>query len=231
MLDLFSNDSFRINKSIKCLLVLCSLGLCLSLPSCSKAYYATMESFGIHKRDILVDRVQRAQKTQEETKETFVSALDRFKTVIEVDGGDLEKKYSKLKKILDKSEAKSNELSEHINEVENVSKALFKEWEKELKSYSSEELRRKSAAQLAETKKRYNPLMRAMRKAEESIEPVLVPLRDQVLFLKHNLNARAIASLEQELSSVQNDASRLIKELEAAIAEANRFLKQMDQSS
>lgn len=207
-------------------LLVCILGLV----NCSKAYFATMEKFGVHKREILVDRVKRTQKTQEETKETFVSALDQFRALVEVEGGDLEKKYTKLKRVLDKSEAKANELSEHIDEVESVSKALFKEWEKELKDYSNESLRKKSSEQLAETQKRYDPLMRAMRKAEESIEPVLVPLRDQVLYLKHNLNARAIASLETELTSVQGDASRLIQELESAIAEADRFLKQMDQT-
>ena len=34
-----------------------------------------------------------------------------------------------------------------------------------------------------------------MRLAESRIEPVLKSFRDQVLFLKHNLNAKAIASL------------------------------------
>lgn len=220
-------QSFQISIHLFAILAFGSL---LTLPHCSKAYYATMESFGIHKRDILVDRVKDTQKTQEETKDAFVSALDSFREVVSVDGGDLEKKYNKLKRVLDKSEAKANDLSDHINEVEKVSKDLFREWEKELKQYSSDSLRRQSEAQLKETKRRYEPLMKAMRKAEASIEPVLLPLRDQVLFLKHNLNARAIASLETELATVQSDASTLIKELESAIAEADAFLKQMSES-
>ena len=217
-------SAFGLKSQLMWLGFLCCL---LPLIQCNKAYYATMEKFGIHKRDILVDRVEKTQKTQQETKETFVTALDSFREVVAVDGGDLEKKHKKLKRVLDKSEAKANDLSDHINEVERVSKDLFKEWEKELEQYSSDSLRRQSEEQLKETKRRYKPLMAAMRRAEASVEPVLVPLRDQVLFLKHNLNARAIASLETELATVQSDASKLIAELESAIAEADQFLKKM----
>ena len=58
---------------------------------------------------------------------------------------------------------------------------------------------------------------------------VLAAFRDQVLFLKHNLNAQAIASLETELASVRTDVSSLLKAMEVSIAEANAFIKDMSQ--
>ena len=70
-----------------------------------------------------------------------------------------------------------------------VAEALFAEWQKELEDYSSDRLRRKSEDQLRTTRQRYEQLIGAMRRAESKIEPVLRPLRDQVLFIKHNLNA------------------------------------------
>jgi hypothetical protein len=48
----------------------------LLLAGCQTAYYKTMEKFGYHKRDILVDRVKDAKETQEEAKEQFKSALE-----------------------------------------------------------------------------------------------------------------------------------------------------------
>ena len=48
---------------------------------------------------------------------------------------------------------------------------------------------------LNDTRKRYKQLMSSMRRAENSMEPVLVAFQDQVLVLKHNLNARAIGAL------------------------------------
>lgn len=213
---------FRMGSTF--LVLLSAIGL---VTGCQKAYYATMEKFGVYKRDIMVDRVERVRKTQLETKETFEDALDRFQDVVEVNGGKLERKYKKLKKVLERSEAKAKALSQQIDDVENVSEALFKEWEKELDDYNNDSLRAQSSEQLDETKRRYRPLMKAMRKAEASVEPVLVPLRDQVLFLKHNLNARAVASLDVKVSAVRSDANKLIAELESAINEANRFIHEM----
>ena len=40
-----------------------------STNACQKAYYSTMEKFGVHKRDIMVDRVGEARDSQEEAKE------------------------------------------------------------------------------------------------------------------------------------------------------------------
>ena len=70
--------------------------------------------------------------------------------------------------------------------------------------------------------------MTAMHRAEAKIEPVLTPLRDQVLFLKHNLNAQAIASLQSELGRVEGDVSALIREMEAAIREADAFIVRLE---
>jgi len=63
-----------------------------------------------------------------------------------------------------------------------------------------------------------------MKRAEAKLEPALVPLRDQVLFMKHNLNARAIAGLSEELISVQTNVDKLVKDMESAIAEADAFI-------
>jgi hypothetical protein len=61
---------------------------------CSSAYYATMEKFGVHKRDLLVKRVTQARESQVEAKEQFASALEQFRSVVAVDGGNLEAKYN-----------------------------------------------------------------------------------------------------------------------------------------
>ena len=57
--------------------------------------------------------------------------------------------------------------------------------------------------------------------------PVLAVFHDRVLFLKHNLNARAIASLGGETDDIEADVSDLIAEMERSIAEADAFIKEM----
>ena len=194
---------------------------------CQKAYYSTMEKFGVHKRDIMVDRVEKARDSQQEVKEQFQSALEQFSKVLNYKRGKLEDKYNTLKAEYDKSEAKAEEVRKRIDAVEDVSEALFDEWEDELDQYTSKSLRRDSERKLVQTRRQYEQLIKAMRRAEAKIDPVLKAFHDQVLYLKHNLNAQAIASLQNEFVAVQSDIAELIKEMEKSIGEANSFIKTM----
>ena len=74
----------------------------------------------------------------------------------------------------------------------------------------------------------YKELIKAMRRAEGKMQPVLVAFRDQVLFLKHNLNAQAISSLQGELGSIQSDVAVLIFDMEASIAKSQAFIEDME---
>lgn len=197
---------------------------------CQKAYYDTMEKFGVHKRDIMVNRVEEARDSQHEAKEQFQSALDQFIQVLNYKGGKLEDKYKSLQAEYDKSEAKAEEVRDRIDAVENVSEALFAEWENELDQYSSAALRQDSERKMKQTRIQYVQLITAMRKAEAKMDPVLRAFKDQVLYLKHNLNAQAIASLQSELVAVESDIADLIREMEKSIGEANAFIKTMHES-
>jgi len=197
------------------------------LAGCQGVYYKTMETFGKHKRDILVDRVENARDAQESAKQQFQSALDKFSSVVNVPTSELQSKYDQLKTALDKSEAKAEAVSTRIADVESVAKALFNEWQSELNQYTNKDLRRASEQKLKQTQGRYNQLIGAMKQAEHKISPVLSAFRDQVLFLKHNLNAQAIASLQGEFVSIESNVASLIKEMDASIAEANAFINSM----
>jgi hypothetical protein len=105
---------------------------------------------------------------------------------------------------------------------------MFREWDQELAQYSSETLRAASAEQLSVTRQRYRELMEAMKTAEASMKPVLTAFEDQVLFLKHNLNARAIASLQTTVTELETEISQLIAEMNASIDQANAFIQGME---
>ncbi len=197
------------------------------LGACSSAYYKTMESFGVEKRDILVGRVEEARDAQDSASEQFASALEQFRATVTVDGGDLEDIYDRLNTEYERSSAEAGDVSERIDAVENVAEDLFKEWEQELEQYSRADMRNTSAKLLKDTRSRYGKLMTSMRRAERSMEPVLVAFHDQVLFLKHNLNARAIGALRNELDSIERDTAKLIAQMQKAIAEANAFIDSM----
>ncbi len=211
----------------KLLVVLSVAAICAG---CSTMYYGTMEKFGVHKRDIMVDRVKDAQKSQQDAKKEFKSALEQFSALVNVKGGDLQKTYDKLNAKYERCEAQSQEIHDRIAAVEDVSGALFKEWKKEIGQYSNAEFRKTSEQELKQSQAQYKELIAAMKKAESKIQPVLTVMHDQVLFLKHNLNARAIASLQDELASVELKVGDLIKDMEDAINEADAFIKTMNPS-
>ena len=194
---------------------------------CSSAYYGTMEKLGYHKRDLMVSRVESARDAQQDAKEEFESALEKFSSVLKVDGGELEDKYEQLKAAYDRSNARAETVRDRIEAVEDVSVALFEEWQTELDQYTSDSLRRSSARKLKQTQRQYSQLIGAMKRAEKKMEPVLLAFHDQVLFLKHNLNARAIASLQTELVSVEAEVNSLIRDMEASIKEADVFIGTM----
>jgi len=207
--------------------LLTALVMAIVLGGCKTAYYSTMEKLGYHKRDLLVDRVQDARDAQEQAKAQFASALEQFNAVVGFEGGNLEQTYKRLDAEYEESEKKVQVVHKRIRDVEEVAGALFREWDSELDDYTNEKLRRLSRQKLEETQDRYETLIQAMRRAENKIGPVLAAFRDQVLFLKHNLNAQAVASLEDELLSVRTDVATLIAAMEASISEANEFIEAM----
>ncbi len=206
-----------------------ALALMFALPACSNMYYQAMESVGVHKREIMVDRVEEARDSQKDAKEEFLTALEQFKSVVDFQGGNLEKEYNRLNDTLQRVEDGADEVHDRIAAVEDVSKALFKEWRAEIDQYNSETLRRSSRRKYDAAQSRYAGLMQAMKRAESRLEPALIPLRDQVLFLKHNLNARAIAGLSSEVVTVQTNVDNLVRDMELAIAQADAFIASLEE--
>lgn len=204
------------------------LMISLGLSACDTVYIATMDKMGYAKRDILSSRVKSARDAQEEAKKDIQSALDQFGKVVAYQGGDLETTYKKLSSELQNSEDSAEAVRKRIRDVESVADALFSEWETELGQYSNAGLRRKSEAKLTQTKARYKDMLGAMNRAEQRIDPVLRPLRDQVLYLKHNLNAHALAAMKGELVKVDAQVDRLVREMNHSIAEADKFIQTME---
>lgn len=197
------------------------------LAGCETAYYDALERIGIPKRDLLIDRIESAQEAQEEGQQQFKDALEQFQAVVNFDGGELQDVYEKLSDEYEDSVDAAENISARIDSVESVANALFDEWRDELEEYSSDRYRRDSERQLEATERRYNRLLTSMRKAESSVEPVLTSLKDNVLYLKHNLNARAIASLKGELGTVNQDVAALIASMQSAIDESNAFIAEL----
>lgn len=200
-----------------------------TMTGCKTAYYATMEKFGVAKRDLLKKRVTAARDEQKEAGEQFKDALTKLQAIYRFDGGQLEAAYRELEGEYENSASLADSVRKRIKDVESVANDLFIEWEGEIAEITTPTLQAASRRQLLETRSRYNGMVVALKKAEQSMDPVLAQLKDHVLFLKHNLNAQAIASLKGEAASIQTEITRLLKDMNASIAKADEFIKTLDQ--
>lgn len=206
------------------LLVLTLIVLC---GGCKSANYAFWNKFGYEKRDILVSRVENAKADQEKAKEQFKTTLERFQELTKFQGGELESKYKKLSSEYEACNDRAKAVTKRIADVDSVAQDMFKEWKEETAEYQNAQLKAQSEQKLADAKARYGQLIALMRKSEAKMQPVLTAFHDQVLFLKHNLNAQAVASLQTTAAGIETDVQALIKDMEASIAEANQFISQM----
>ena len=201
------------------------LSLVFLAGGCRSAYYAAWEKFGVEKRDLLKKRVVAARDEQQEAGQQFKDALTRLKEITGFDGGKLEKAYNELKIDYDDCNSKAEAVRKRIKEMETVAADLFAEWEKEITQISTASLQASSRHQLQATRDRYEGLHTALKNAERSMTPVLTQFRDYVLYLKHNLNAQAIASLKGEATNIQAEITKLIAQMNQSIAKADEFVK------
>lgn len=202
--------------------------LLLLASGCTTIYYAAMERLGWAKRDILMERVQSARDSQERARNEFRDALQEFRAVVQVDGGDLEEKYETVRDAYTDAAERAEDVRARVDAVENVGAALFREWSGEIAEMKDARLRTRSQQLYDDSRERFDRLLAAMRRAEASMTPVLETLRDQMLFLKHNLNAQAVSAMRGTLSGIETDVARLLRDLDQSIGLAEQFIRELD---
>lgn len=191
----------------------------------NKAKYSAYEMVGVEKRDLFKKEVSNVKDDQEETGESFKDALKKLKEIYAFDGGDLEDKHEDLNESYINAKEKSQNVKNRIEKLNTVATDLFAEWEGEILEISSSDLQKQSREKLVETKKKYNQLYKQLKASESKVAPVLTKLKDQVLFLKHNLNAKAIAGLKVESGKIQSEIKGLIDEMNESNRKAEEFIK------
>ncbi|WP_300455272.1 DUF2959 domain-containing protein [Desulfobacula sp.] len=197
----------------------------LFLSGCSTAYYKAMEKIGKEKRHILIDNVEDVQESQTKAQEEFTDALTRIKELYAFDGGELETFYDRIKDSYEACDSRADQIEGRINDVKQVAKDLFAEWEAEITQINDVKLKNSSKRSLRDAKIKYQKLETVMNTSTRGMVPVLAKLKDYVLYLKHNLNAKAVGSLSGEVVSIEKDVADLIKDMNASIKEAAQFIK------
>lgn len=210
-------------KKTCCLLA----GAVAILAGCSSAYYSAWEMLGKEKRDLLRSNVEDVKKEQQAAADDFEDALERLRSLYEIDDDELEKAYDKLKADSNDAKDRAEDIRDRIDTIQSIAEDLFDEWDREIGEISNADYRTRSRAKLEKTRSKYGELEASLEKSEAGMEPVLTHLNDNVLFLKHNLNAAAIGGLAADMKGIENDIEDLIADMRASIEEADDFLKML----
>ncbi len=222
--------STRVKSSVKNSRVALLCLLCVLLSSCSLIYYGAMEHLGRQKRDILIQRLRAVKKDQKATQEQLKTTLQAFQEVTGFKGGDLEKVYNRLNKSLERSSDRAKALKHRVDSVDDVAKRMFSEWQGEISNMHNPSLRRQSENLLSAARRQHAEYMAQMRRTERNIQPVLRAFNDQVLFLKHNLDARAISSLQKTSTQIDSQAAALIQDIQNSSNQADAYIKTLSKA-
>jgi hypothetical protein len=199
----------------------------LLLSGCHSTYYKAMSTLGKEKRDILVSRIKDAKKDQDQTKQKLQTTMESFQALTGFKGGSLEKSYKRLNSDYESAASQANKLHDKIQSIDQVSNDLFKEWQGEINAMDNGKLKSQDSVMLRNAKVRQATYMRAMHQTEDQIAPVLKVFHDQVLFLKHNLNSRAIGSLKNTSAGLKNDVAGLVQSIDASSQEADKLISSL----
>jgi hypothetical protein len=196
----------------------------LLIAGCQSTYYKAMATLGKEKRDILVQRIKEAKKDQDQTKQQLQTTMESFQALTGFQGGSLERNYKRLNSDYENAASQAGKLHDKVQSINQVSNDLFREWQGEISAMGNGKLKSQDTVMLRDAKARQATYLRAMRKTEDQINPVLKAFRDQVLFLKHNLNSRAIGSLKSTSANLQSDVAELIQSIDASSQEADKLI-------
>jgi len=214
--------------SSRCVAAVAGLWLLFGLAGCTKTYYKTMKTFGKEKRDILVSRVKDSKKDQQQAKEQIKTTMESFQELTGFQGGSLQKKYKQLNGEYEKAADSAKKLHDRIDSIDQVSLDLFKEWQTEIDGMEDKKLKTQSAAMLRQSRLNETTYIKSMRQTEARMTPVITAFHDQVTFLKHNLNARAIGSLKGTSAKISTDVDVLLTSLDGSMGQADALIDSLN---
>lgn len=190
-------------------------------------YYKALETVGIKKRDLLIDRAEDVQKSEREASKAFVGAVTVYRETSDADPRNIEGAYRRLESAYEKSRARAGDVEQDIDTLRTVAGDMFTEWESELKLFQDPDIRAASAADLERTRAEFAQLERVLGESVQAMEPALFTLRDRVLYLKHNQTPAAAQALRAQQPKLVEDVRSADAEIRRAIEAADRFLTRL----
>ena len=172
----------------------------------------------------LVARARGAEREAQEARVDFAAAFLLYQRLTAPQAVELEQLSGEFEDSVETCEDRARDLSERIDSIRHETEALVKSWTEELARFSSDAVRKKSEAQMRDSEAYAQRLTAALERLQGRMKPVLLKLQDYALFFDHNLNPRAIATIQDTYKDFDNEFKALESELGKTQGEITAFL-------
>lgn len=221
----FEKKSVYVSKMTKSVFFFASF---LLITSCSHVYYKSWELLGKEKRELLSSKMSALNEDQTEAKEEFANVLEEIRSKYSFKEGNLENTYDRMSSNYNDMNEEVEDLGSQIEDVESIAKDLFEEWKAEAKEFTNKDYERTSLQKLRVTRANFNEVLKESEATEKAMQKVLAKFHEQVIYVKHNLNAKAVGRLASELQNIQEVMRKLIQQINSSIQKADRFIKDFE---
>lgn len=200
-----------------------ALALALGLTACQSAYYGTLQTVGVGKREILRDQVGDWRDDLQQAKAEVDNTYQLFATVSSSEE-ELESLYKELDKGATRVAGRVERVTGRTEGTEKIAGDVFQEWATGIGEIQNASLRARSEKSLQASRGRYQSLLDSMRDAEEKMALVGTAFRDRAIYFKHNLTDQAVSELKTSAQDMQREIEPMNRAIGVATAVANEFV-------
>ena len=180
------------------------------LPACAFVNDLISGNTGPADVDDLVASVERVNSELDASKTKLLGAVQTLQKVTAPDfKGDAVEGHKELVRAIDDSEDQTDDLRKSVERMQAEAEPVFNQWTKDLEGYSNPEMRQRSQARLAAARERYDAVVAAVTPVLVECEAVNQTLGDHALFLKHDMNPAALATIQDDVKKVAKEAADL----------------------
>ena len=202
--------------------------LLVAVPSCTAVnnfFDSIGGKRGPGRANDLVNAIERVYVECEVSREESRAAVEVLQKISDPGfQGDAAAGYAELVAAIDRSEDQAEKLRDRVGDMQRTADPLFREWEKDLEAFASEDMRERSRSRLTATRELYDAVVAATTPALDQYDSVNRGLRDHSLFLSHDLNRASLASIRTDVRIATKTVADLGSELDKCLKAARTYV-------
>jgi hypothetical protein len=197
--------------------------------------FVAATTVGVAAQDEGVKQIQELIKTAKAEVQSIDTAklqlqktMDAYNAVMAPEVKDRRDAYKQLQKEMANTDKRRADVSTRSTKMNAEADKLFKSWEESTARIQSPDLRKRSEDRLKKTQDRFAELRQTGQNASSQYESFMKTMQDQVVYLGHDLNPGAVASLKPDADKLNTRAQDLYAVIDKITTAANTNISKLN---